>query len=235
MRCTIRRKRFLKDLIKTFNVPKEGKVSDKTFTYNIVAGVLGILLCLTSLTAATWAWFGSSITTQNNSIQSGQYFVEKTVAHQTANAEGQTENVTLSADEKDVYTLKAGQEYRITLVGQGSVSTGYCKVTISEQENETETPKASTHTQQIFTKDYAAPTEGKAGSISFDLLVSGEKDVQLTIEPCWGTSAIPDSEKLMDKGSYTYSGGAIKPSAEKNDGTANNNANESADNTATEG
>lgn len=235
MRCTIRRKGFLKDLIKAFNVPKEGKVSDKTFTYNIVAGVLGILLCLTSLTAATWAWFGSSITSPKNSIRSGQYLVEKTVEHKTVNSEGQAENVTLSASERDVYFLTAGQQYHITLKGSGTASTGYCKVTVYEaDENGATTSETSMHTQQIFTK----ASEGKAAEISFDLLVSGSKDVQLTVEPCWGTSAKEEDEKLLNNGSYTYSTGAITdvtPSTDNSTETEDNNANESTDNTDTEG
>ncbi len=240
MRCTIRRKRFLKDLIKTFNVPKEGKVSDKTFTYNIVAGVLGILLCLTSLTAATWAWFGSSITAQNNTIQSGQYFVEKEVKHEATNGEGQNETLILDANENDVYNLEAGKTYHITLTGQGNVSTGYCKVTVSQEKEGAVTASASMHTQQIYTEDYIVPAEGKVGSISFDLIVNGDGKFKLTVEPCWGTSAFSDTKKIQNGGSYTYSGGAITDSdlstetdSETNTETENGNANNNADSTET--
>lgn len=184
----------MKEFFRTFVIPKEGKVSDKTFTYNIVLGIVGILLCLTTLTAATWAWFGSSITANNNTIKAGMFSVDVTVSQN---------DTAISADENGEYTLNSGS-YSITLEGQGDVSTGYCTVTLTEADSESS--KVSKHTQQVFTSEFANSAEGKVSEISFDLLIKNCDNVKLTIEPCWGTSAKPTEEKIANDTVYIYDG-----------------------------
>ena len=201
----------MKKFLQIFIVPKDGKISDKTLTYNIVAGVLGILLCLTSLTAATWAWFGSSITTQSNSIKSGQYDVSVSVVERS---DAETETA-LTADENDNYKLEAGKTYSIGLEGLGNVSTGYCAVRLT---GSTET----VHTQQIFTPEFAAAEAGKVDKISFELTISDEltEGAELSVIPCWGSSALPAEDKLYDGHSYTFDGSSITETAQE--GVENN-------------
>lgn len=181
-------------------MPKDGRVSDKTLVYNIVAGVIGILLCLTSLTAATWAWFGSSVTSQNNSIQSGQYDVSVSV-HDNGVADS-GELLTATADGS--YMLAKGRTYRITLEGVGSVSTGYCSIRL-------EGSSEPLHTQQVYTPEYADSGAGKYSVISFELSISDSltDTVSLSVIPCWGSSALPEEKKLFDGGEYSYDGAEI--------------------------
>lgn len=188
----------MKKFLMTFRIPKDGKVSDKTFTYNIVAGVVGILLCLTSLTAATWAWFGSAITSDKNTITSGQYSVTETVI----NIKDSENTEVVSVD--GVYVLYDGT-YSITLTGAGTVSTGFCTVSITENTEDGE--KISKHTQQIFTPGSENTEEGKLSEISFELTVKNCDSVRLTVTPCWGTSAVTDG-KICDAGVYEYDGAA---------------------------
>ncbi|MBQ8850431.1 MAG: hypothetical protein IJ011_08890 [Clostridia bacterium] len=203
----------MKKFLKTFDVPKDGKVPDKTFTYNMVAGVLGILLCLTSLSAATWAWFGGSVTTENNTIQSGQYGVTENIIVKTTDGDQE-----VPPDEYGVYNLGKGT-YHITLTGTGTVSTGYCIVTLKQQsgtdtQSDTGANATQKHTQQVFTSEYMnnateADKAGKVSSISFDLLIGEENNnstVQMTIEPCWGTSSVPNTEKIVDGCKCTFDG-----------------------------
>ena len=200
----------MKKFLQVFIVPKDGRVSDKTLTYNIVAAAIGILLCLTSLTAATWAWFGSSVSTQSNSIQSGQYDVSVSVAEL-----GDTETV-LAADANNNYRLEAGKTYRVTLAGLGNVSTGYCSIRLT---GSTET----VHTQQIYTPEFADASAGKKAEIDFELSVGEELagSVELFVIPCWGSSALPSESRLRDGGRYSYSGALIselpQDSVENND------------------
>lgn len=188
----------MKKFFKTFLIPKYGRVSDKTFTYNIVAGIVAILLCLTSLTAATWAWFGSAITSDKNTISSGQYDVTRTVLMIT---DGEPLEV-VSVDE--VYVLYAGT-YKITLSSEGTVSTGFCTVSITE--NSEDGAKLTKHTQQIFTPEHTTNGDGRCSEISFMLTVKNCESVRLTVKPCWGTSAVTDG-KIENNGVYEYDGEA---------------------------
>ena len=44
---------MIKKLLDNLTAPEKGKVSDKTMSSNIIACVIGVLLCVVSLTAAT--------------------------------------------------------------------------------------------------------------------------------------------------------------------------------------
>lgn len=205
----------MKKILQILIVPKDGRVSDKTLIYNIVAGVIGILLCLTSLTAATWAWFGSSVTAQNNSIKAGQYNVSVSVVEN-----GVTETrATLSANANNIYILEAGRTYRVTLAGHGNASTGYCSVKLTGCSD-------TVHTQQIYTPEYADAQAGKVAEVSFELYISEEltEGVELSVIPCWGSSALPAESRLKNGCRYSYNGAVISEllqnSVENNDANA---------------
>ena len=177
---------MVKKLFSKFTVSQDGKVSDKMMTFNIVACIIGMLLCLSSLTAATWAWFGDSITSPVNQVQTGEY---KIVVQITDSATGNE----ILPDSDGAYAVAAGGIYDIKLAASGSVSTGYGAIRfVSDNENKFYTP-------QIFTES----SEKSPNFISFKLISS--KNETLVVDSWWGTLSTPNEERdIQDGASYTF-------------------------------
>ena len=180
---------MIKKLLNDLTAPEKGKVSDKTMTLNIIACVIGVLICMISLTAATWAWFNASVSSPTNSVKSGTYTVDVTVAL----ADDPTTLISPVEDGGKSYSL-AGGEYLVTLASDGNVSTGYCIVDLLSNGTE-----MTVYTSQIFTSESGkSPT-----SITFTLKLLGDTVVEF--DPCWGTHIVEDGViYLSDEGSYEY-------------------------------
>ena len=146
---------------------KGEKITDKALNYNIISAVIGVILCLASLTAATWAWFGDSVSSIENDLSTGVYSVSVSVTDSAGNvlkAKNDTEG-------KEFYELSANEKYSVTLKGEGTVSEGYC---ILKCGNE------SLYTQQIYTEN----TQDSPNQITFSL--TSASDGSLYISSCWG-------------------------------------------------
>jgi hypothetical protein len=184
----------MKKLFASFKISDDEKITEKSFTFNIVASVVGVLLCLTSLTAATWAWFGDSVTSPVNEVQSGQYLLDVSVMKQ-----GSSEAVApkpVSTDPNKLYKLDPG-EYVITLTGGGNVTTGYCKVEFGGNEK-------PFYSEQVFT-DESTKTESEAPrKISFVLKVEGAA-IDVSFSALWGTYS-SDERDFVNNNTYVYNG-----------------------------
>jgi hypothetical protein len=179
---------MIKNFFDDLTSPENDKVSDKTMSKNIIACVVGVLICVVSLTAATWAWFGDTISSPVNSVQTGSYSIDVSVTRTS-------DSVLLSPIEEGgaSYALPSG-DYLVTLKAGGNVSTGYCIVDLS-----TNLGQKKVYSSQIFTEASSkSPT-----SISFSLRLSG--DTVVDFDPCWGTHVVEDGVVyLSEGGSYTF-------------------------------
>lgn len=113
--------------IKRFYIPKNQKISDKSFSQLILASVLGILLCTVCLGGLTWAWFSDSVTSNTETLRSATYEIQ-------AEVKKESDGSVVAINEDNTYTLDAGETYIVKLTATGNASTGYCKVTLNDKD-----------------------------------------------------------------------------------------------------
>jgi len=200
-----RRTKMIKKFFDNFTAPEKGKVSDKTMTYNIIACVVGVLLCIASLTAVTWAWFADSISSPQNSLASGDYKLEVSII--------QTDNsavVDPDGENGYIFELDSDVQYTVTISASGSVSTGYCKVKLPGGAE-----AKDFYTTQIFTSaagsnpsdvSLADAVDTTPESITFTItVVSTNPTEKVSFESWWGTLSTPDADRdFSNGGSYEY-------------------------------
>ena len=155
-------KRTIKRLKSLLFVPKDEKVSDKSFSQIIASSILGILICGICLAGLTWAWFTSSVISTSSNITAAEFTVETAF---------KMDNATLNPPFVDgKYVLDSGT-YTVTVTAGGTASTGYCKVEFNGLEY---------YTVQLF----KTPGENKPRSITFTLYAN--QGDRLVITPQWG-------------------------------------------------
>ena len=141
--------------IKRFYIPKNQKISDKSFSQLILASVLGILLCTVCLGGLTWAWFSDSVTSNTDTLRSATYDIQ-------AEVKKESDGSVVAINEDNTYTLDAGETYTVKLKATGNASTGYCKVTLNDKDY---------YTTQIVPGNYVTFTivcpESIAAKVSF--------------------------------------------------------------------
>lgn len=118
---------FLKDLVRSCRVPKEGKLSDKTFLHSITVSILSIFLCMIVLSSVTWAWFSDGVSSPSNTIQTQNYTLSISVS---AENDESTEPLEYVITEQGFYQyqLDANKTYTVKLVATGTGNNGYCKI-----------------------------------------------------------------------------------------------------------
>ena len=177
---------MIKKILDNITSPEKGEVSHKAISFNLIACMIGVMLCIVSLTAATWAWFGNSISSPVNSVQTGVYTIDVTVV----TTDGGDDAVLLPNDDGS-YSFDALTEYTVTLKAEGNVSTGYCAIVFASH------PDMKLHTSQIFTDE----SDSDPKSITFSLTVSSDESVRF--ESWWGTFASPERD-VVAGGDYFY-------------------------------
>ena len=149
------------------NIKKRELTADKALNRSIVLAAVGILLCLTMLSATTWAWFGETVSSMENSFSTGNYLVRVTLSDGEGNIlDGETDE-----DGRQLYRLEAHKRYLVTLTGEGSVSGGYCVLKYGD---------TTLYSEQIYTQS----TESTPKQITFSFGVN--TDGQFSISSCWG-------------------------------------------------
>lgn len=184
----------LKDFVRSCRVPKEGKVSDRTFLHSITVSIFSILLCMVMLSSVTWAWFSEDVSSNANTVQSASCEVDVSVTYVTVEDGSATK--TLDRNEDGVYKFAARQVYTVTLTASGTASTAYCKFLVGGQPY---------YTAQIPTK--ASQNEDGTivpNSISFTLQFTNATEVEIITR--WGSCSVPAEERaFVDKGTYVDS------------------------------
>ena len=174
----------MKRIFENIKVKENEKVTDKAMTYNLVAAIIGMILCLASLSAATWAWFGSSVSSSSNTVKAGIYSVDVEIKDEAQTALEAKKD----SEGREYYELSSGERYEIVLTGEGTVSSGYCILEYGGRE---------LYTEQIYTDS----TEHTPKSIGFYFVA--ENDARLYVASSWGKyGGTPD---LIAGGEYDAS------------------------------
>lgn len=161
-----------------FSSDKE-KLTDKAFRQSIVISIFCIVLCMIALCSVTWAWFSKEVSSSSSTIITGNC----TVAVSVMNLEAV---IAPKTDTSDTYTLEADKSYQIIITSTGSAQSSYCKFVINGQEY---------YTEQISTKN-------TDNTISFTLAFDKQTDVEIIT--CWGTSSKPEKERAFKNGEYYH-------------------------------
>ena len=165
----------LSDLFK----PKKELNADKIFSINLFTCVLGIVLCLSSLTAATWAWFSDGITSGSNKIEAASYELVVSIDKEVLVSVG---------DHKFEYTAPAeGKTIVVKLTATGTASSGYSVVV-----------RSSNSEKKYYTQQVKPETSG----ISFTLQLSANETV--TFEQRWGSYSNLSNDERDFKDGETY-------------------------------
>ena len=145
------------------------KLTDKAFSRLMITSVLGILICITCLCSATWAWFSADTASSSNTLGSGSFGLIVTVTDEN----GVDVPVTKKSDGTSVCTLDAGTTYTVTLkmTEETTVTKGFCTV---------KTAKNAYQTAALFAED----------TIPFSFTIeAAEPNMTLTFVPTWGLPA----------------------------------------------
>jgi hypothetical protein len=178
----------MKKLLDLFIVPKDGKVSDKTLTMNMLLCVVGIVISMSLLATTTWAWFSGSVSSSENVIKGSTCDITVKV--------GDNEITTPATENgKYTFTFSAGTPYVITMTSVGTASSGYCTLEVDGKTYITE---------QIYTDSYVNASEEddiESNHITFTLTFDTVRTA--TISTRWGLSA-EDERDFADGKVYSY-------------------------------
>lgn len=154
---------------------KPDKLTDKAFSRLMLISILSILICITCLCSATWAWFGADSSVDGNTVSSGQFDLEISVT----NANGETVTLAKNAVGQTVYTFESAGVYVITLctTKDTTVTKGFCTMNVSSN---------TYYTDSIFAE--AAPF-----TFTVDVKADG---TTVTFSPAWG---IPSAKDLVEQ------------------------------------
>ena len=179
----------MKKIISFFTVPDTGRLSEKAFLKHLTIGVIGILLCMTSLSAVSWALFHTEVSSENNVLESANCIIEIEVREN-----GSVVVSPKSSSEKrgTLYALRAGSSYTVTLTATGSADSGYCRIWLGEDTD-------AYFTQQV-------PTAEPDNSITFTLQAS--ENTTVCIDPRWGSCS--QEKTFCDEGEYVFDPSSIR-------------------------
>ena len=140
-----------------FTVPKDEKITEKSFSRVLISSVCSILLCMMCLAGTTWAWFAASVENTDNVIEIAYVSVDTTL---------KMGDVELAPVDGTYYT-GAGQ-YTLTLRpttnATDSQRTVYVVMTVTTDEG------ATTYYRAFAVGDDAATvalTLGKTAKVAF--------------------------------------------------------------------
>ncbi len=125
------------------------KISEKLFFRVMITSVVSILVCITCLCSATWAWFGTNTTSTNNTLGSGRFGLAVTVTDKNDAAV----HVSDGADGSFVCTFSEVGEYTVSLKisDDTTVSKGFCTVKANNKTYATSSLKVDGPTTLVFT------------------------------------------------------------------------------------
>ena len=155
---------------------KTEKLTDKAFSRSLLALVLGILLCMTCLCSATWAWFSASSAAEGNELSAGKFDLAVSVAREGVAPVSLTEQ----AAGKAVYTFSEVGVYTVelTITPDTTVSKGFCVLSVGGA---------------VY---YTAAIEAPVTSLSFTVDVR-VANTTATFSPSWG---YPSATELVEEG-----------------------------------
>ena len=170
----------MKKFLSNFFIPKDGKISDKSFMYNITAMIVGIVVCMASLTAATWAWFCIGVTNNGNNIKASECLL--TVAAD----EGGNIVDPLALDEFDRPIPLGEGRYTVVLTLPRDSASGYCILDLGGKDNEV-------YTAAIISHEQSDPE-----TLGFTLVI--EEGARVTFSAHWGVPSPHSGKTIVGSG-----------------------------------
>ena len=174
---------------------QDEKTTEKAFSKSLITSVVSVLLCLFALSSVTYAWFTGEISSNSNTLVSGQFDITISVSHSTDGpATADVIAVTKHPTNAGVYQCKLPSEgtYTVTLeLTKGSTVKGHCVVKVGN-----DSPK---HTDAIIgTQTENRENRPLTDPLVFTVEVTGPTTV--TFEPRWGVVVAPD---IAYQGTYS--------------------------------
>ena len=166
------------------------KEADRIFLQSFIVTIIGALVCITSLSMSTWAWFVGSVNSNNNSIVAAYCEIDVSVTPvnnsgiSTASAIDENSNREV-LDDGYMYQLSAGQMYSVKMVPYGSATSCYLRFRIGANEY---------LTRQLG----VAPSKETGEATTFTITCAN--DTSLIVLPRWGTAKELESERTFIKG-----------------------------------
>ena len=155
---------------------KPDKLTDKAFSRLMLTSVLSILICITCLCSATWAWFSADSSADGNTVNSGVFDLEISVT----DAGSKTVTLAKNAIGQTTYTFETAGVYIITLnvTEDTTVTKGFCTMNVGNNVH---------YTASIYAEE-----------TPFTFTVDAKADgMTVTFSPAWG---IPAAEELVQMG-----------------------------------
>ena len=145
------------------------KLTDKAFSRLMITSVLGILICITCLCSATWAWFSADTASNSNTLGSGKFGLSVTVADEN----GAPVDVSESPTGTSACTLTEAGLYTVTLTATAdtTVSKGFCVIKVNSNTYRTDALMLEETNTFTFTLDAKEP------------------DLTVIFSPAWGLPA----------------------------------------------
>lgn len=138
-----------------------------------------IVMCISSLSFDTLAWFTDTIKTKRITIQAANYDIDTLIK----DTENNLEPIILSEDSSMEYIIEPNKKYTITLTASGTATTGFCKIIVGDKEY---------YTRQILTSE-------NENNLSFT--VNSYINEKIIFIPYWGTysgdSVIDDNDEII--------------------------------------
>ena len=168
---------------------KGDRLTDRSFLMSLALCVVSIVLCVSCLTFATWAWFRDTATSVSNRIQAADYHYELAVT---------VDGVT--PDEAGVYALKKNVDYTVTLTATGDEGCAYwCRVKIGGRNFYTD--QLTPEVPYVFTLKLSADADVRfVGQWGSTRPSSDVRDGRLTVSP-GDAGAERDAETEFETGS----------------------------------
>lgn len=184
-----------------------------TVRWQVLAGVFCALVLAVGTTGVCWAWFDTSVQTQEQTLTAANYQLtievekqlqtdsseptEEEAGDETAGAsllsapagEAQFEKMEPNADGR--YTLDKNGVYTVTLTATGD-STGYAKLTVLDAKGQ--------EAAACRTTDMQAAADG--ASLQFTLVAKAAGTLQ--IEAVWGVETTAENDKTQLTGDQWY-------------------------------
>ena len=156
------------------------KLTDKAFSRLMLTSVLGILLCMTCLCSATWAWFNAGVEASGNKLSSGSFGLDVTVSDSARASIAVVEQ----ADGKTVCMLSGKGVYTVTLEmsDDTTVTRGFCSITANGKRYRT-----------------AMVKEGESNPFTFTIDATLD-NMTVIFAPAWG---MPSSYDVSNDGTLT--------------------------------
>ena len=168
------------ELIKKNNTNGKDVDADKAFIRSIAISFFAIIVCVVLLSASTFAWFTTTVESENN-ITSSVYKLDIGVEYSITDGT-EVVNPLTDAEGNLSYLLEGGKVYTVTITAEAenvTGKTGYIKMVYGEN---------TLYSEQI----------DRGETISFTVEYSA--NTRITIIECWGMSSRPDSERDINNG-----------------------------------